>query len=188
MYWFSRPPYLRYALAAVVLMTAIWLDLRPAGTVQVPFAGSDIAIGDQPSTADIEWADVPEGVVPRPVTPNELATTTRFGRNIDAGDPILASDLVEQNNGVPADWWILAMDLPLDTRPGQNVQLVVLPAQGLDPPAPIPAVIVRPGRSDSGLFGSSAGAGQVAVPPEHAATAAAAVADNRVSVLLAVSS
>ena len=167
-------------------MGAVWLDLRPPDTVQVPFAGADIAVGDRPAAADVEWTDIPEGVVAQPVTRDELAGAAQFGRNVAAGDPILASDLVEQDSGVPSDWWILAMDLPFDTHPGQNVQLVVLPTQGLEPPAPIPAVVVRPAQNESGLFGSSAGAGQLAVPPEHAATAAAAVAENRVSVLLAI--
>jgi hypothetical protein len=183
-YWFHRPRYARYTFAIVLILTAVWLDIRPEDTVQRPFAGSDIAAGDDPAVADIEWRTIPANVGIDPITTEDLAVAPRFSRSIQQGDPILRSDLARSDAGVPADWWILPFGLPPDSVPGQAVQIVVIPTQGVEAPPPIPAVVVRPAPSDPGLLGSSGGIGQVAVPPEHAATAAIAAAANRVSILL----
>jgi len=73
--------------------------------------------------------------------------------------------------------------LPSDVAPGQELRLVVLPAQGIPPPEPIPAVVVSAPPGADGLR-AAARHGRIAVPPELAATAATAIAEGRITVLI----
>ncbi len=177
MYWFPRPPYVRYTLAALVLMAAIWLDIRPADTVLYPVARTDLPAGTELDDRSIEWRPLPAGVLPPPVVDGRLI------RPVAAGEPLRASDLASDVAAAPTDWWSLELALPTGVVAGQPLRLVVLPVQGVDPPDPIPAIVVAPGRPGSGL-GGGATRGLVAVPPEQAGVAAAAAAENRVTILI----
>lgn len=177
MYWFPRPPYLRYALAAAIVVTAIWVDLRPTPTERYPFARTDLAAGTHVDDGSIEWRSFPAGFA----TPPPIGGPLR--RSVDAGEPLRASDFASDVASAPDSWWALEVELPAGAVAGQPLRLVVIPVQGVDPPPPIPAVVISPGDAGGGLIGTGS-RGLVAVPPEHAAAAATAVAENRVTVLL----
>ena len=177
MYWLSRPPYARYALAACILVFAMWLDLRPDQAVPHPFAADDIPAGESVSEDSIEWRAIPVGLL-RPVSLEGVLVNA-----VQVGDPFRESDFVSGGGPVPEGWWIIELDLPADVVPGQTLQLVVLADQGLEAPDPIPATVVAAGSRSGGLLGDG-GPGRAAVPPDLAATAASAVADGRVSVLI----
>ena len=45
MVWLLRPPYLRYAAAAVLVLGALWLDFRPTPEVDHPFLTVPVPAG-----------------------------------------------------------------------------------------------------------------------------------------------
>ncbi len=168
---------MRYALVLCLVLAALWLELRPHPTERYPFARADLAAGSALSPSDIAWRDLPAGFLEAPSLDGALA------RPVRAGEPLRPSDFSTTDLDPPDGWWSLELDLPSDVVPGQQVRLVVLPSQGIEPPDPIPAVVVSAGSPETGPLATGS-EGRIAVPPELAATAATAVAENRVTVLL----
>ncbi len=174
MIWLSRPPYVRWALIGLLVLVSLWLELRPSYNVIHPFLTRDVAQG-APLDGAIEWREVPPGVL------DPVAGTGFASRPLAAGQPLLGGDTTEAAIAVPAGWWLVDVAVPVEAAAGTMVQLVVLPSPGHQAIPPIGGLVtaVRPAAyEDDGLVGS------VAFPPDRAATAAVAVAEERVSVLV----
>ena len=174
MLWLARPPYVRWTLIGLVVLLSLWLELRPSPTVSHPFLGRDLARGDPVEDA-LEWRDIAPGVL-EPVPGTGFANRRLLG-----GQPLLPGDTTDVPISVPSGWWLVDVDIPAEATAGTQVQLVILPSPGHQPVPPIGGLVtaVRSGRyEDDGMVGT------VAFPPDRAATAAVAVAEKRVSVLL----
>lgn len=174
MLWIEKPPYWRWALVGLLVVTSLWLELRPDAAVDHPFLSRNVARGEAVEES-LVWRRVPEGV---------LETVEAFGfaaRPLVSGQPLLRGDAVSRPVTAPPDWWIVEVEVPTEAAAGGRVQLVVLPEPGSRPLTPIEGVVVqvRPAGYEGGNPVAS-----VAVPPESAATAAAAIAEQRVSALV----
>jgi hypothetical protein len=175
-YWFSRPPYLRWAGAVLLIVAAAWVDLRPAATTPYPFARADLASGTAIDAGSVEWRQVPVGLLP---ADPPLDGTVRYA--VAAGEPLLPSLVAAGRPEVPEGWWALSTTLPEDVVAGQALQLVVT-GFGVAPRA-FPAIVVEPPPPHDPL-GYDDPVGLVAVPGDSAATVAAAAADGEMSVLI----
>ncbi|MCY3538611.1 MAG: hypothetical protein OXH10_01935 [bacterium] len=174
MLWLTRPPYLRWAMVGLLVVVSLWIEIRPTSQVSHPFIVHDLARGE-PVEGALEWRDIPEDVL-EPVYGIGFAD-----RDLPAGHPLLPGDTTDTPIEVPPGWWLLDVAVPADTTAGMTVQLVILPGLGDQPVAPIGGVVagVRPSEyANKGLIGS------VAFPPDQAATAAVAIAEDQVSVLI----
>lgn len=165
MYWFSRPPYGRWALAALVVIIAAYMDLSGPAVEPYPYVVADVGEGESPA---VEWRNVPVGVLPPAGDPSGRAVAA-----IERGTPLVAS-LLESTQLAPSDWWSVSIDLPAAAVVGSEA-LLALPDQI------VPAVVVDVGLLDT--FGG-ASEGLVAVAPEHAAVVANAVSTRSVIVLI----
>jgi len=172
--WISRPPYVRWTLIGLVVLVSLWLELRPSPTVGHPFLTRDLGRGESVDDA-LEWREIPPGVL-------EAVSGTGFAnRPLAGGQPLLPGDTTDMSTSVPGGWWLVDVAVPVEATAGTRVQLVILPSPGHLPVAPIGGLVtgVRSGPyDDDGLIGT------VALPPDRAATAAVAVAEKRVSVLV----
>ncbi len=175
MYWFRRPPYLRWATAALLLVTATWLDVRPQPTVLHPYAAVALEEGTVIEETMIEWRTIPADVLPDPGDPVGMVS-----RPVAAGEPLVASAVSPRRIVAPDGWWTLETRLPPGAYPGQPVQLIVL-TMGEAPQAIAGTVVAAP-TADPLAFEDLPGL--VAVPAESATIAAAAVAEDRVAVVL----
>ena len=165
MYWFSRPPYGRWVLAAAIVFVAAYMDLTGPAMESYPFTATDTAQGSVP---EIEWRAVPAGLLPAPGQ-----VTGRSAVAIAAGTPLVPG-LVDTAPIAPSDWWAVAIDLPRGASVGSDA-LLALPDQI------VPGVVVDIGVADTFGVGSE---GLVAVAADDAASVASAVAGNTVVVLL----
>ena len=177
-YWFRRPPYLRWTAAALLVITATWLDLRPEPTVRQPFAAVDLAAGVSLDDTMVEWRSVPTGFLPPLENPQGIVL-----RAVAAGEPLSQSMLSTERITVPEGWWSMEVQLPTGAVPGQNVQLIVLGTAPDMNPWSIPGIIIAPAPEGDPLAFEEL-PGLVAVPAESATVAAAAVAEARVAVIL----
>ena len=174
MLWIARPPYVRWTLIALVVLVSLWLELRPSPTVSHPFLSRDLPRGEPVEDA-LEWRHVAPGVL-EPVPGTGFAN-----RRLVGGQPLLPGDTTDVPITVPTGWWLVDVDVPAEATAGTQVQLVILPSPGHRPVPPVAGLVtgVRSGPYDGdGLIGT------VALPPDRAATAAVAVAEKRVSVLV----
>ena len=96
---------------------------------------------------------------------------------------MLPSDTSLDRFVAPEGWWVVELELPADAEIGSSIQLVILPEVGLPAASPIPGYVVTIG-SQGDRFGTAGQPGSVAFAPASAATAAVAIANNRVSVLI----
>ncbi len=167
MFWLARPPYLRWAAACVLVVTAFVLDLAPPATVAHPFAVADLPAGAEVTEGDVIFRQVPAGLLD-PVT---LPFVT--GRPVAEGEPVLASDRAA-GPPVPEGWWSIELPVPAGTRAGTEVRLVTGGGE------PVPGIVVAAPVAD----GFSEPMALVAVPGDAADSVAAAAADRRVTVLL----
>ncbi|MEX0757366.1 MAG: hypothetical protein WD532_06990 [Acidimicrobiia bacterium] len=167
MFWLSRPPYVRWALAALVLVTGVIIEMRPMQTVPHPFTVDSIAVGNVVDETQVVWRDVPVGLF----APIHLPVTA--SRQIFAGEPLLAGGgTTSVDTGIPEGWWAIELEIPAGASPGMRVR-VVTPEGGAE------GVIVE---IRDGDFGERSGL--VAVPEGAADTVAAAVLDATVAVLV----
>lgn len=174
MLWIARPPYLRWTAVGLLVAVSLWLEIRPESSVTHPFLTRDLAPG-APVEDALEWRPVAEGLL------EPVAGTGYADRPLTAGQPLVRGDTTDAPAEVPPGWWLVDVAVPAEAAPGAQVQLVVLPSPGRRPLPPIGGVVtgVRTADfADDGLIGS------VALPPDLAATAAAAIAEERVSVLV----
>ncbi len=181
MYWFRRPPYLRWAAAVLLVLAAAWVDLRPPPTTPHPYARETIPTGTRLTDELLEWRRVPDGLLP------EVEAAGWTTRTIQAGEPLLPATVDPAPPSAPEGWWALEVPLPAEVTPGREVRLVLLAAAPDLPPQTVPGVVLRVAAPHREVLGSSHPAGLVAVPATAAAAAAAAVAEGRVSVLMATS-
>ncbi|HSJ28916.1 MAG TPA: hypothetical protein VLB67_11945 [Acidimicrobiia bacterium] len=167
MFWLSRPPYLRWLLAATVVVGGIAVELLPSGTVRHPFTLEYVAIGQTVDEPDVVWREVPRGLL-APVALPHVVT-----RALHPGEPLLASVTTGAGGeDIPAGWWALEMDVPLGARPGMAVRLVT----GAGTADGIVAEV------RAGDFGERSGL--VALPGDQADRVAPSVLDRNVVVLL----
>ena len=99
MYWLQRPPYLRWAAAAILIVGAAAWDFRPEPTDLVPFLIGAVPAGDPIEEADLEWREVPAGIVVAPNLSHPVAAV-----DLRAGDPLLAS-MLRGRASIPEGWW-----------------------------------------------------------------------------------
>ena len=174
MLWINRPPYIRWTLIGLLVLVSLWLEIRPSATVTHPFLTRDLTRGEPVENA-IEWRDIAQGVL-EPVPGTGFAD-----RRLTGGQPLLRGDTTDVAMVVPPGWWLVDVVVPTEASAGTQVQLVILPTPGHRPIPPIGGVVtgVRPADYEGdGMIGS------VAFPPDRAATAAVAIAEKRVSVLV----
>lgn len=175
MYWFRRPPYLRWAAAALLLIGAVWLDVRPSDTVSHPYAAVALTEGALIEETMIDWRTIPADVLPDPGNPVGMVS-----QRVAAGEPLVPSAVSSSRIVPPQGWWTLETRLPQGAHPGQSVHLILL-AVG-DAPLAVPGIVVAAPANDALAFEDLPGL--VAVPAESAAIAAAAVAEDQVAVIL----
>ena len=117
-FWLTRPPYLRWAAAATVVVAAFLWDLRGSSDILYPFASSAIAGGTTITEADVEWRRVPEGTMAVPDLSDPVAA-----RDVPAGEPIVPS-AVSGATTIPEGWWSVPVPLPATALPGARIRLV----------------------------------------------------------------
>jgi hypothetical protein len=164
----SKPPYLRWAGAAALILAALAWDVAERATEPFPFAARTIQRGQQIIDEDIDWKAIPTGLFHQPTLQGATAAVT-----IERGEPIPASAL-RLAAAVPAGWWTVALDLPPAVLPGTDVRIVLGNGDGVS------GVVVEPSREDS--FGIRS-AGLVAVPSQVADAVGIAAGSNQIVLL-----
>jgi len=159
-FWLTRPPYLRWAAAVLLIVAALIWDLRGRTGTPYPFAARPIARGAVIGETDLEWKTVPNGVLSMPDLSALIAA-----RAIAEGEPILPS-AVDTDGGTPEGWWAVPVALPAAAAVGARVRLIAT-----DSGVESEGLVVATGSTD---LLSISDAGLVAVPPENAATIATA--------------
>ena len=169
MLWFEPFPLGRWALVILVALVAAYVEFRPDPTVDQAFAIVAIEPGDTLDETNTEMRPVPSGLIE---TAEQGAVASR---PVDAGDPVLASDVVEASSTIPHGWWVVGVELPQGARSGDRVRLVVL-----DDGSEVEGVVAHAGSEDP----FDAADGGVAVPSDSASIVAKAASDGRLAVLI----
>ena len=172
MYWFRRPPYLRWAAAGLVVAGALWMDFRGEPTELRPFAMAGIEAGAAVDETMLEYREVPIDLLPD-VDPIGFAVVA-----IAAGEPLTPAALTE-HGPLPEGWWAVEMEVPTGTTPGTELRLVVEDTGGIAIPAIVTAVAPTDQRS-----GWERDTAMVAMPQDRAAEIAEALSRAEVSVLV----
>ena len=170
-YWLQRPPYLRWAAAALVLLGALAWDLRSAPTAMHPFAARAIEAGAVPGAEDVEWRRIPAGVLATPSLEGVVAAV-----DLAAGEPITASALTGPTT-VPDGWVALPVDIGSHAPAGAEVVLIVV-----DPPGSVPGIVVQAQSGDP--YSLDFVPAVVAVPRDRAVDVA--IASTRGQVIAAI--
>jgi hypothetical protein len=137
MYWLQRPPYLRRAAAALLVVAAIAWDLRGSSTEVHPFAARPIAAGALISDADIRWRRLPTGAFKIPELGDRAAAV-----DLAPGEPIIGAVLTAPAK-IPDGWWAVPVEVGPHAIPGDPVMLVIT-----DPPLTIGGIVVSTQRGD----------------------------------------
>lgn len=174
MLWLSRPPYLRWAAAVLLVIGAAALELRPQSTSVHPFAREPLAAGTAVDLDSFEWRSVPIGLLPEVVIDGALAI------DLAAGEPLLPSHL--SNLAVPAGWWAVEMPIPFGVGIGTKVKVVLLSNEG-EPVLTAEGKVVELPPLDA--LGEHLAL--VAIPAEHAEPIAAAAVQRRLVILVSES-
>lgn len=175
MYWFARPPWIRWAVSACLLVAAFALEVRGPATTDHWFATSDIAAGTPLTPDQFRAVRVPSGLFPS-IEPHGFART-----EIYAGDPLTNGQVTGQPVRVPDDWWVIELPVPARLQLGQTVLLVVLDTDIATTVGGLTVAV----DATSDPFGGSSAVGSIAVPSAEAAAVAAAAATGNVTVLTA---
>ena len=61
----SRPPYVRWVIAVLIVVAALLWELSEQVTEPFPFAARSIARGEPIASEAIEWRKLPRGSLPR---------------------------------------------------------------------------------------------------------------------------
>jgi hypothetical protein len=165
-----RPPYARWLVAVGLVAIAAFVDLVGPPTHAHPYVVAAIASGASVATSDLEWRDVPAGVLPPVDLSGSVAT-----RDLEPGTPLLPGDLAERS-AIPAGWWVVPLPIPGDPVPGTAIRVVLTETS-----TTVDGIVVAAGTED--LF-SSQPTGLAAVPAGSAAAVAAAAVNQQVVVLL----
>lgn len=171
MFWLSRPPYLRRALAVLILVAALAWELRPTPTELRPFIANEVEAGDAVTGDVLDWREVPVGLLPDLVDP-----TGTFVAEFAAGTP-LVEGMFNSEPELPTGWWAIEVPVPAGTSAGTEVRLVV--DVRLDPRV-VPGLVIRLTGEDT-IDGLRA---LVAVPEADVGAAAAALADGSLRTLV----
>ncbi len=164
----SKPPYLRWIAAVVLVGAALAWDISRRATELVPFAAHVISRGDVIEEDSIAWKPAPVGLFRSVTVPMGTALVT-----IGAGEPI-TRDMVSTGGRVPDGWWTVPMDVPPAVIPGSEVRVVLADGFG------VTGVVVEPSREDT--FGVRS-PGLVAVPNDMADAVAIASSAGQLVVL-----
>lgn len=170
MFWLTRPPYLRWAAAAAIVVAAFVWDLHGSAESPYPFAAHAIPAGTRITDPDVEWRSLPVGAIAMPDLTRPVAAHDLVG-----GEPIVPSSIT-MTSPIPDGWWAVPVALPPGTPPGIRARLI-----GTDPVFETEGIVIAAAEQD--LLSFSEG-GSVAVPPDHAATVALAARDGTLIVLL----
>ncbi len=65
-YWLPRPPYLRWAAAALLVLGALAWDLRSPAVELRPFASRPVRAGEALDASAVAWREVPAGLLALP--------------------------------------------------------------------------------------------------------------------------
>jgi hypothetical protein len=171
-YWLPRPPYLRWAGAALLLAAALAWDLRAPRTELRPFAARSLQAGETVAAPDVAWREVPAGLLPAADLQGATAAVA-----LAPGDPLVDA-VLRRGPAVPEGWWQIPIAVGSHAAAGDEVLLVLL-----DPPATIGGLVVAPQQGDS--FSLDFRPALVAVPGESAALVAAAAAAGTLVAALA---
>lgn len=164
----SKPPYLRWVFAVILVVGALAWDLSRQATELAPFAATRIDRGTVLDEDQITWKPVPIGLLPSAIP--QGATTLV---SIELGEPITSS-VVTTGLAVPEGWWTVPVDTPATAIRGSAVRIILAPGTG------VPGVVVAPSGEDSfGIMSS----GLVAVPEEFAPEIALAAAAGKLTLL-----
>lgn len=163
MYWLPRPPYLRWAGAALLLVGALAWDLRAPALEVRPFAARALAAGEPIDAAAVEWREVPAGLLPSPDLTAAVAAM-----DLAAGDPLLPA-LLGTRVAIPDGWWEIPAAIGTHAAAGDAVMLVIT-----DPPSTVEGLVVSPQQGDA--YSLDYRPAVVAVPAEAAGLVASAAA------------
>ncbi|MDJ0954483.1 MAG: hypothetical protein QNJ81_12465, partial [Acidimicrobiia bacterium] len=116
MFWLRQPPYLRWIVAALVLIAGIAFDMRADPTTPYPFATEAIGAGTRVDSF-VEWRPIPTGVLPEGSGPGSGIAAV----DIEAGSPLLPGLVSEVS--VPEGWWAVPLSLPHRVSPGTAIRV-----------------------------------------------------------------
>jgi len=160
-YWLKRPPYARWALAALLISGAAAWDLRSTPDTLHPFLAEGVTAGEAITEEHLEWREVPSGLIATPDLAHPMA-----GIDIPAGEPLLDS-MLRGPVDIPAGWWEVPASIGAHADAGDLVLLIVV-----DPPTTVTGIVVSPQRGDA--YSLDYRPASVAVPLEVAPLIAAA--------------
>lgn len=167
MYWLGRPPYLRWLAAGVVLAVAVYMDMSGPPTEAYPFA----AVATEPGIpVEVEWRLVPSGLLP---AAGDLTGLPQA--ELEAGTP-LVSGLLAPRDTVPSDWWAVPANIPPRAPAGSRVLVAMR-----EPAGEVIGIVIEP--SAVSTFGTQS-SGLLAIPPDQALAVAAALAQQRATLLI----
>ncbi len=165
MYWLPRPPYLRWAGAALLLAGALAWDLRGPAVELRPFAAHALRSGEAVDASAVAWREVPAGLLPAPDLDGAAAAV-----DLAAGDPLVDA-VLGRGVRVPEGWWEVPVAVGTHAAAGDSVMLVIT-----DPPATVEGLVVSPQQGDA--YSLDYRPAVVAVPAAAGALVAAAAADG----------
>jgi len=164
-YWLQRPPYLRWAAAALLVIGSFAWEARRPAREPAPFAGAPIAAGEPLTASNVQWRPVRKGLLPIPDLEGAVAAVP-----LSAGDPIIPAT-ISGAASPPPGWWTVAIE-GVAGPPGAEVLLVTT-----EPAGAVVGVLLAPARGD--VFSLDHTPALVAVPPDAAALIAAAAGSGR---------
>jgi len=162
-YWLPRPPYLRWAAAAVLVLGAFAWDQRAPAAALHPFAARPVLAGEALDATAVAWREVPAGLLAAPDLDGVTAAV-----DLEAGDPLVAA-VLRRGAAAPEGWWEVPVAVGAHAAAGDEVLLVVI-----DPPLTVRGLVVSAQHGDAYSLGYRPAV--VAVPEEAAAVVAAAAA------------
>ena len=175
MYWLPRPPYLRWAAAALVILGALAWDLRAPAAELRPFAARPLRAGEALDASAVAWREVPAGLLAAPDLEGAAAAV-----DLAAGDPLVAA-VLGRGAAVPEGWWEVPVAVGAHAAPGDEVMLVIdrspghragpggrAPSRATPTPSTtgpavvaVPGEAARPGRRGGRRRGPGGGGGAV---------------------------
>lgn len=169
MIWLQSPPWGRWLLAGLLVITALWMELRPDPLIDHPFAVMNISPGEEITTLNTDMRRVPSGLLDPP------ADGAVAKRPIAAGAPVLATDTGPRTSVVPSGWWVVSADVPRGAIVGDNVRIVILTSGEI-----VEGFVASAAEDDP--FGSTSGG--VAVQASVASQVAVAATNGQIAVLV----
>ena len=176
MYWYARPPWIRWVLSALLVAVAFGVELTGPVTEERWFARTDISAGQQLEPGLFELKQVSAGSL-ADVAPAGFALVA-----IASGDPLTASTINPRSRITPTGWWSIEITVPQHLTAGQSVRLVIANSEA--EPTVVDGIAVSVGTNND-PFTQQTAVGIIAVPPEDAAIVASASQSGRMSVLTA---